>query len=141
MCANIGSAPSLSVFGVTVAACPPLALLLAVELLNRAMKDHHVSRAVEIGPGLAQAEGYLRRIEESVCGDDTSGARDALTAEERMWQYYVEQAGSGREPSSAELDRVAGTHNYGRRVLRRWKESGRTSSAAHRRLITRLTRG
>ena len=32
--ANIGSAPMLSVLQVTVAACPPLVLLLAVELLN-----------------------------------------------------------------------------------------------------------
>jgi hypothetical protein len=37
LCANIGLAPRLSV---VVAACPPLALLLAVELLNRALKRH-----------------------------------------------------------------------------------------------------
>ncbi|SFW87100.1 hypothetical protein SAMN04489730_6593 [Amycolatopsis australiensis] len=40
--ANIGSAPTLSVLQVTVAACPPLVLLLAVELLNGALK--HRSR-------------------------------------------------------------------------------------------------
>ncbi|MGW4125665.1 hypothetical protein [Nocardia sp. NPDC004711] len=28
-------------FSVAVAACPPVALLLAVELLNRALKRHH----------------------------------------------------------------------------------------------------
>lgn len=35
--ANVAAAPELSVFAVAVAACPPLALLLAVELLNRAL--------------------------------------------------------------------------------------------------------
>ncbi|WIX75105.1 hypothetical protein QRX50_26520 [Amycolatopsis carbonis] len=41
-----------------------------------------------------------------------TATRDALTAEQWTWQYYVEQADRGREPSGAELDRVAGTHNY-----------------------------
>ncbi|MGH3612798.1 MAG: DUF2637 domain-containing protein [Pseudonocardia sp.] len=40
LCANVAAAPELSVFAVAVAACPPLALLLAVELLNRALKRH-----------------------------------------------------------------------------------------------------
>ncbi|MGY6651471.1 DUF2637 domain-containing protein [Amycolatopsis sp. TRM77291] len=40
LCANVGSTPDLSILGVTVAACPPLALILAVELLNRALKRH-----------------------------------------------------------------------------------------------------
>ncbi len=38
LCANIASAAELSAFGIMVAACPPLALLLAVELLNRALQ-------------------------------------------------------------------------------------------------------
>src|SRR5690349_16431664 len=40
LCANIAATPELSVFAVAVAACPPLALLLAVELLNRALKRY-----------------------------------------------------------------------------------------------------
>lgn len=40
LCANIASAPELGVFAVMVAACPPLALLLSVELLNEALKRH-----------------------------------------------------------------------------------------------------
>ncbi|MFD5248430.1 DUF2637 domain-containing protein [Amycolatopsis sp. NPDC058340] len=40
LCANIASTPVTSAFGVAVTACPPLALLLAVELLNRALKRH-----------------------------------------------------------------------------------------------------
>lgn len=30
----------------------------------------------------------------------------------------------GRMPSGADLDRIAGTHNYGRRVLRKWRTAG-----------------
>jgi uncharacterized protein DUF2637 len=45
LCANIASAPELTVFAVVVAACPPLALLLAVELLNRALKRHRTEAA------------------------------------------------------------------------------------------------
>jgi hypothetical protein len=37
----------LSVFAVAVAACPPLALLLAVELLNRALKRHRAETVDE----------------------------------------------------------------------------------------------
>ncbi len=40
LCANIAAAPVLNVFSVAVAACPPLALLLSVELLYRALKRH-----------------------------------------------------------------------------------------------------
>jgi hypothetical protein len=43
------------------------------------------------------------------------------TAEQRMWEYYVDERACGRSPTGAELDRVAGTHNYGRRILRKWR--------------------
>lgn len=53
-----------------------------------------------------------------------------LTAEQRMWLHYEQEAALGRRPSGAELDRVAGTHNYGRRVLRRWRAEGRLDAMA-----------
>ncbi|GAA4613131.1 DUF2637 domain-containing protein [Saccharopolyspora hordei] len=40
LCANIASAPEHNAFSIAVAACPPLALLLSVELLNQALKRH-----------------------------------------------------------------------------------------------------
>ncbi len=49
------------------------------------------------------------------------------TAEQRMWAYYVTERPKGCMPTGAELDRIAGTNNYGRRVLRRWKNSGRVT--------------
>ncbi|WP_093278176.1 DUF2637 domain-containing protein [Saccharopolyspora shandongensis] len=49
LCANVASAPELSVFAVAVAACPPLALLLSVELLNQALKRHRGETAASVG--------------------------------------------------------------------------------------------
>ena len=41
-----------------------------------------------------------------------------------MWAHFQTQHKAGRTPSGAELDRVAGTNNYGRAVLARWRDSG-----------------
>lgn len=54
LCANVAAAPELSVFAVAVAACPPLALLLAVELLNRALKRHRTGTASETTTGTGE---------------------------------------------------------------------------------------
>jgi hypothetical protein len=40
LCANTASAPGLTPPAIAVATCPPLALLLSVELLNHALKQH-----------------------------------------------------------------------------------------------------
>ncbi len=40
------------------------------------------------------------------------------SAQEIMWAHYVREQQRGRTPSGAELDRVAGTNNYGRTVPR-----------------------
>ncbi|GAB3288744.1 hypothetical protein GCM10027563_24890 [Parasphingorhabdus pacifica] len=45
LCANIASAPQLNAFAITVAASPPLALLLSVELLNQALKRRRLETA------------------------------------------------------------------------------------------------
>jgi hypothetical protein len=42
---NIDSAPELNASAIAVAACPLLALLLSVELLNRALKWHRFQAA------------------------------------------------------------------------------------------------
>src|SRR5690606_13707552 len=47
LCANIASAPELNAFTIAVAACPPLALLLSVELLNQALKRRRAETAGE----------------------------------------------------------------------------------------------
>ncbi|WP_370935151.1 DUF2637 domain-containing protein [Amycolatopsis sp. cg13] len=123
--ANVGSAPVESPLQVVVAACPPVALLFAVELLNRALKQQIAETCPE---AVAEGETEVVRAGLNVVSDSL-GEASARTAEQRMWRYYAEQAAAGRSPSGAELDRVAGTHNYGRRVLRRWRRSGRLLEA------------
>ncbi|TDC99372.1 hypothetical protein E1181_29560 [Saccharopolyspora terrae] len=43
LCVNIASAPELNAFSIAATACPPLALLLSVELLNQALKRNRAS--------------------------------------------------------------------------------------------------
>ncbi|GGM34301.1 hypothetical protein GCM10012275_02050 [Longimycelium tulufanense] len=127
LCANVAAAPELSVFAVAVAACPPLALLLAVELLNRALKRHRAETTSEISTETA-ATGETGDETASVASLAAVPAGSRLpvepTAEQRMWAYYVTERSKGRVPTGAELDRITGTNNYGRKVLRRWRQAG-----------------
>ncbi|MGW4523351.1 DUF2637 domain-containing protein [Amycolatopsis sp. NPDC004378] len=120
LCANIASASALNAFGIMVAACPPLALLLAVELLNRALKRRRAT------PAMAASH-----VEEGTSDELSTGSPVPVeqTAEQRMWAFYEAECREGRIPSGAELDRVAGTHNYGRRILRKWRAAGQLGSA------------
>lgn len=130
LCANIAAASELSVFAVAVAACPPLALLLAVELLNRALKRHHAETGSETNTETIETNETTETGDEtasvvrlSVFSDKTR-APTQPTAEQRMWAYFVTERSKGRTPTGAELDRIAQTNNYGRKVLRRWANTG-----------------
>jgi hypothetical protein len=115
LCANIGSTDNQTVLGVIVAASPPLALLLAVELLNRALRHRREAHSETEQPaGETEPSPLLAEVSHI----------PAPTAEQRMWEHYTTERARGRTPTGAELDRVANTHNYGRRVLRRWKAGG-----------------
>ncbi|WP_338145891.1 DUF2637 domain-containing protein [Streptomyces scabichelini] len=59
--------------------------------------------------------------------DGPSRSAAGATAEEVMWEHFRRQLAAGRVASGAELDRVAGTNNYGRAVLARWRRTGRIS--------------
>ncbi|MBV9447526.1 MAG: DUF2637 domain-containing protein [Streptosporangiaceae bacterium] len=128
LCANIAAAaPELSVFAVAVAACPPLALLLAVELLNRALKRHRAETASETTAETSETTetgDETGRVVRLAVVPEQSRPPAEPTAEQRMWAYYVTERAKGRTPTGAELDRIAGTNNYGRRVLRRWQQAG-----------------
>jgi hypothetical protein len=54
----------------------------------------------------------------------TSGPAGEPTAQDIMWAHFLREQEHGRTPTGAELDRVAGTNNYGRTVLRQWREQG-----------------
>lgn len=128
LCANIAAAPNLSVLAVAVAACPPLALLLAVELLNQALKRHRVETSNETTETGETGDRTRPVVRLAVVSDETHPTVEP-TAEERMWAYYLTEQAKGRTPTGAELDRIAGTNNYGRRVLRRWRYAGQLPSA------------
>lgn len=106
-------------FAVTVAACQPLALLLAIELLNHSLKRRRAEILTETSHETTETDPVVRLAD----GSDTAPVREP-TAEEQMWAYFQIQRARGRWPSGAELDRVAGTNNYGRKLLRRWKDTG-----------------
>lgn len=127
LCANIAAAPVLSVFSIAVAACPPLALLLAVELLNRALKRHHIETTgnTETADETDETTTAIEPIVRLSVVPAESRPSAGPTAEQRMWTHYVTERSKGRTPTGAELDRIAGTNNYGRKVLRRWKAAGR----------------
>lgn len=137
LCANIAAAPVLSVFSVVVAACPPLALLLAVELLNRGLKRHYAETVDqtttetvnETTTETGETDGTAAPIGRLVSVPARSSSSAERTAEQRMWAYYQSERSQGRTPTGAELDRIAGTNNYGRRVLRRWKRADRPLAA------------
>ncbi|MGH3885209.1 MAG: DUF2637 domain-containing protein [Pseudonocardiaceae bacterium] len=141
LCANVAAAPELNVFAVAVAACPPLALLLAVELLNRALKRHRAETTSETGTETSERgetdEETARVVRLAVVSDEARPPAEP-TAERRMWAYYVTERSKGRTPTGSELDRIAGTNNYGRRLLRRWTQSGliRESGDQARRVAT-----
>lgn len=123
LCANIAAAPEMSVFAVAVAACPPVALLLSVELLNSALKRHRAETATTSNEttetSVETREHRLVRPEQQPRPDTKP------TAEQQMWTYYQWEQAKGRTPTGAELDHIAGTNNYGRRVLRKWHTTGR----------------
>jgi len=56
----------------------------------------------------------LTKVAARVSGE--SRPPEEPTAEERMWAYYMTEWSVGRTPTGAELDRIAGTNNYGRRL-------------------------
>jgi hypothetical protein len=122
LCANIAAAPELNVFAVAVAACPPLALLLAVELLNRALKRHCAETNTET-TGTGETGDETSSVVRLAMVPDQARPPAKPTAEQRMWAYYATELAKGRTPTGAELDRIAGTNNYGRKVLRRWRQA------------------
>ncbi|MFL6122971.1 DUF2637 domain-containing protein [Actinophytocola sp.] len=159
--ANISAAPELTLQPILVAGWPPVALLLAVELLAHSPRTRQhtetelatteTGRAavetVEAGPetgtatpvGVRVSETDTESVDESdgetaqvitLAGvSPHDGAAGEPTAQEIMWAHFQREQARGRTPTGAELDRVAGTNNYGRTVLRQWRNEGRIPPA------------
>jgi hypothetical protein len=161
LAANVAAAPALEWQPILVAGWPPVALLLAVELLaHRSRPREDSETAPSAVPGAVRNEpedenpGPSEAVDEADSGDggetttetsDESADAGSLgtvsaavtaagepSAQEVMWVHYQREQARGRVPTGAELDRVAGTNNYGRTVLRQWREQGRIPEADQR---------
>jgi hypothetical protein len=150
LAANIAAAPTLSWQPVLVAGWPPLALLLAVELVvhSRSQDQTHTAQTQPETTPAAEPEPETGAIESAETALETETAPETdrrrsgpaaarrprrlgnPSAEALMWDHFQAQHKAGRTPSGAELDRVAGTNNYGRAVLARWRDSGRIPATA-----------
>lgn len=131
LCANIAAAPLLTPLSVAVAACPPLALLLAAELLNRALKRQRASTSAPAEPDAVAAHVTVApAVPTCDLSVEIRPPNAKTTAKQRMWAYYQAERRSGRTPTGADLDRIAGTNNYGRRLLRIWQTSSDGSENA-----------
>jgi hypothetical protein len=149
LAANISAAPTLTWKPVLMAGWPPAALLLAVELLLHGPRSREHTETEPATPKTEQAvtetgttvPGVVRDSETDTESDGETAQVIALagvlphgglaepTAQEIMWEHFVREQGRGRTPTGAELDRVAGTNNYGRTVLRQWRGQGRIPPA------------
>jgi hypothetical protein len=173
--ANIAAAPELTLQPILVAGWPPVALLLAVELLahGRRSQRHTETDSATVETPHAATETEQAGVETEAPGVETEDAGSATrtaasvavrdgevgteigsesdgetakvitlaglskhseaagepTAQEIMWDHYQREQARGRTPTGAELDRVAGTNNYGRTVLRQWRNEGRIPPA------------
>jgi hypothetical protein len=121
LAANIAAAPTLAWQPILVAGWPPVALLLAAELLT-----HHPQQT-ETQPAASEREP-ARETEHAIAPAGVSTSAQP-PAEQIMWEHFRREQARGRTPTGAELDRVAGTNNYGRTVLRRWRQQGRVPPA------------
>jgi hypothetical protein len=147
LAANIAAAPTLAWQPVLVAGWPPVALLLAVELLAHGPRSRAQTEIESAASGTEQAAPVAEREGEtdtesvnetgqvialagvSRIGPSATGPAAEPTAQEVMWAHFLREQARGRTPTGAELDRVAGTNNYGRTVLRQWREHGRIPPA------------
>ena len=130
--ANIAAAPSPTWQSVLVAGWPPLALLLAVELVVHTPKLDQVAESTQTyeAPRHFETPGETEPPSPLSPAPRPRQARSTKpNAESIMWAHYESERKAGRTPTGAELDRIAGTSNYGRAVLARWRNTGRIPTA------------
>jgi Protein of unknown function (DUF2637) len=159
LAANIAAAPSLAWKPMLVAGWPPVALLFSVELLAPRSGDEAANEStprdqIATSAHLPQQDATEAKRDkpagrkrdspiesESVTRDSRSSSatppKAGSNAEEIMWTYFQQQQATGRTPTGAELDRVAGTNNYGRAILKRWRQIGRIPAQSDRAHIDR----
>ncbi|WP_246561481.1 DUF2637 domain-containing protein [Streptomyces roseirectus] len=120
LAANIAAALTLAWQPVLVADWPPVALLLSVELLTH--RDRHQDPTAARQRPRDQRSTRERPRRHPAPASRPPGPHGA---EQIMWEHHQHGHAAGRTPTGTDLDRVAGTNNYGRAVLRRWRRIGR----------------
>lgn len=109
---------------ILVAGWPPVALLLAVELVGQEGKRERADQGERDNENKPGAETKPEKVITLV---DSRPSR--RTAEQVMWDHCQQKVAEGLPPpTGAELDEVAKTNNYGRTVLRKWRVKGRTGA-------------
>lgn len=139
LAANIATAPSMAWGPILVAGWPPVALLLAVELLgHRRPRGTERAGRESVGDGQARSDTRSESPSQTETNTETTAENKKVialvgpplsrrTAEHVMWDHYQRTIAAGLPaPTGAELDAVAGTNNYGRAMLRKWRRTGRT---------------
>jgi hypothetical protein len=132
LAANIAAAPTLAWQSVLVAGWPPVALLLAAELLThhpRPRDQPETEPAAATQQPHRETSNETSKQTEPAVTPPAAAKSDKPSAEHIMWEHYAREQARGRTPTGAELDRVAGTNNYGRTVLRRWRQQNRIPPA------------
>jgi hypothetical protein len=123
-----------------------LTLLLAVELLAHGARSRELTETAPAA--LETARPVPSDVRNGETGNETgqvvtlaqsstitqppAGSAAAPTAQDVVWAHCLREQARGRIPTGAELDRVAGTNNYGRTMLRQWREQGRIPSPGQR---------
>ena len=133
--ANIASAPEPTPPAIAVAACPPLALLLSVELLNQALKRRH---AETTGRSVHQSDEVQPEPPPSAVGDKASPSPGAPAEAEEMPAlrtavnktpgHITNGANAGSEPPRCELDDQLRDEAY-RLDTEHWNQHQRPISA------------
>lgn len=124
LAANIAAAPTLTWQSVLVTGRPPVALLLAVELLARCPRSRQHIETQPVTPETEWAAPTM--VQENETGSESDGETAQVitlaevsprggpatepAAQEIMWAHFLREQARGRTPTGAELDRIAGTN-------------------------------
>lgn len=146
LAANVAAAGTWTWAAVLVAGWPPLALLLSAEILIHSTTrdtstetphatagqpgeprtpDHGGGTGETVSPGTDTPAAVDPAEPGSVSGPAETRSARRGEAQRVMWEHYRRALADGRTLTGAELDRIAGTRDYGRAVLARWRRTGR----------------
>ncbi|MFJ9902517.1 DUF2637 domain-containing protein [Streptomyces sp. NPDC101152] len=95
-------------------------------------RDETRSGRQEASENGRESAGVGEREKQALLSQGVRPRSAGISAEDVMWEHFQRQLAAGHMASGAELDRVAGTNNYGRAVLARWRRVGRIPSTVDR---------